>query len=145
MIKKFMTIEEYIEKYYPRGFYPDGEPLPGRREEFNRRNSVYLVNGVKPDIVFIGDSIIDWWEIQPYFSHLGTVVNRGIGGETTDSLAERFKQDAVDLQPKAIVVLEGINDLYSSYDDKDDKMTAAESEKIIENVVSNHEKTMRLS
>ena len=140
-----MTIEEYIKRYYPRGFYPDGEPLPGRREEFNRRNSVYLVNGIKPDVVFIGDSIIDWWEIQPYFSALGKVVNRGIGGEMTYQLVERFKQDAIDLQPKAIVVLEGINDFYPFFADKNNRPNPEETEEIIKKTVNNHETFMRTS
>ena len=106
-----MTLDEFIAKYYPFGFYPNGEPLPGRREEFNRRNSQLLCRNMKTDIVFIGDSIIDWWEVGSYFSKYGNVVNRGIGGECTPELVERFQCDALDLNPRVIVTLEGINDL----------------------------------
>jgi lysophospholipase L1-like esterase len=38
-------------------------------------------------------------------------VNRGISGDTTRGLLFRVKQDVLDLQPKAVVVLVGINDL----------------------------------
>ncbi len=110
-----MTIEEFIAKYYPRGFYPDGAPLPGRREELNRRNSQWLCNDKSIDIVFIGDSITEWWELSVYFSDYGAVVNRGVGNERTHELKERFVQDAIDLRPKVIVFAEGVNDIDDVY------------------------------
>ena len=110
-----MTIQEFIEKYYPRGFYANGKPLPGRREEFNRRNSQWLCHGKKADVVFVGDSIVDWWELAVYFSRYGVVLNRGYAGECTPKLVKRFAQDALDLSPKAVVMLEGINDISKAH------------------------------
>lgn len=116
-----MTVEEFIARYYPSGLMPGGEPLPGRREEFNRRNSVYLCHGIRPDLLFIGDSIIDWWEIQAYFQKYGHCVNRGIGGEVTGELCLRFGQDCIDLHPRYAVVLEGINDIGKAWRESKEK------------------------
>lgn len=80
-----------------------------RREIFNCRNSVYLINGVPIDILFIGDSITERFEIFPYFNKYGNVVNRGIGGEATAQLKERFNFDAILLKPKVCVLAEGVN------------------------------------
>ena len=38
-------------------------------------------------------------------------MNRGIGGQTTPQMLVRFRQDVIDLQPKAVVILAGTNDI----------------------------------
>ena len=55
-------------------------------------------------VVFIGDSIVAWWAFAG-------VVNRGIPGQTTGQVLARFRADALDLQPRAVVVLAGTNDI----------------------------------
>jgi acyl-CoA thioesterase I len=61
-------------------------------------------------IVFFGDSITDIWNIAESF--LGKpYVNRGIGGQTTSQMLVRFRQDVINLQPKAVVILAGTNDI----------------------------------
>jgi lysophospholipase L1-like esterase len=61
-------------------------------------------------VVFFGDSITDSWKLEDYFP--GTpYVNRGIGGQTTPQMLVRFRQDVIDLHPKAVLILAGTNDL----------------------------------
>jgi lysophospholipase L1-like esterase len=62
-------------------------------------------------IVFAGDSLTgNWKSLGADFS--GTLVaNRGIGGDVSRGLLFRFQEDVLDLHPKAIVLLIGINDL----------------------------------
>jgi lysophospholipase L1-like esterase len=61
-------------------------------------------------VVFMGDSITDFWRLdesfpgQPY-------VNRGIGGQTTPQMMVRMYPDVIDLKPAAMVVLAGTNDI----------------------------------
>jgi lysophospholipase L1-like esterase len=38
-------------------------------------------------------------------------VNRGISGQTTPQMLVRFRQDVIELRPKAVVVLAGTNDI----------------------------------
>lgn len=40
------------------------------------------------------------------------VLNRGVDGERTDEIAERFERDVLSRQPHAIVVIAGVNDIY---------------------------------
>jgi lysophospholipase L1-like esterase len=61
-------------------------------------------------VVFIGDSITDFWKLPDYFPGK-THINRGIDGETTPQMLVRFQQDAINLRPKVVVVLAGTNDI----------------------------------
>ena len=64
-------------------------------------------------IVFIGDSITDLWD-NPGFGGFfpgRRYVNRGISGQTTPQMLLRFRQDVVELRPKAVVILAGTNDI----------------------------------
>ena len=89
--------------------YSEKRPYNDKREIFNCRNSVFCVNGFTVDILFIGDSITERFEVYPYFNKYGTVVNRGIGGEKTSELKNRFYFDALMLKPKVCVLAEGVN------------------------------------
>src|SRR5580704_8962241 len=61
-------------------------------------------------VVFFGDSITDIWKLEEYFPGK-PYINRGIGGQTTPQMVVRFRQDVIDLQPKVVVILAGINDV----------------------------------
>lgn len=61
-------------------------------------------------VVFFGDSITDIWKLDDSFPGK-RYVNRGIGGQTTSQMLVRFRQDVIDLLPKAVVVLAGTNDI----------------------------------
>jgi len=50
------------------------------------------------------------WKLEQYFPGK-PYVNRGIGGQTTPQMLVRFRQDAIALQPKAVVILAGTNDI----------------------------------
>src|ERR1700688_531606 len=61
-------------------------------------------------VVFFGDSITDIWKLDDSFPGK-PYVNSGIGGQTTSQMLVRFRQDVIDLQPKAVVILAGTNDI----------------------------------
>ena len=61
-------------------------------------------------VVFYGDSITDGWKLADYFPGK-PYVNRGISGQTTAQMLVRFRQDVIDLKPKAVIVLAGTNDI----------------------------------
>jgi lysophospholipase L1-like esterase len=61
-------------------------------------------------IVFFGDSITDGWKLADSFPGK-PYVNRGISGQTTPQMLVRFREDVIDLQPKAVVILAGTNDI----------------------------------
>ena len=61
-------------------------------------------------VVFFGDSITDIWKLDESFpgKHY---INRGIGGQTTPQMLVRFREDVLNLQPKVVIILGGINDI----------------------------------
>lgn len=63
-------------------------------------------------VVFIGNSITDGWASQrPDFFKENNFVGRGIGGQTSPQLLSRFRQDVINLKPKAVVINIGTNDV----------------------------------
>jgi lysophospholipase L1-like esterase len=71
-----------------------------------------LVKQANDRIVFMGNSItIGWLNLRPEFFEGKPYVNRGISGQTTPQMLIRFRQDVVDLHPKAVVLLAGTNDI----------------------------------
>jgi lysophospholipase L1-like esterase len=65
----------------------------------------------KPRVVFLGDSITDGWRLNEYYGSERDFVNRGIGGQITGEMLGRMKADVIDLKPRLMLVLAGINDL----------------------------------
>lgn len=68
-------------------------------------------------VVFLGDSITQGWgdDFQGDFAEL-KVANRGISGDTTRGMLLRLDADVLSLQPKAVVMLMGTNDLEEGAD-----------------------------
>lgn len=65
-----------------------------------------------PEVVFMGNSITDFWinNDAEFFAN-NNFVDRGISGQTTCEMLVRFRQDVLSLQPQAVVILAGINDI----------------------------------
>jgi len=61
-------------------------------------------------VVFLGDSITDYWKLEDYFGGK-PYINRGVDGQSTPEMLVRFRQDVIDLHPKVLVVLAGTNDI----------------------------------
>ncbi|WP_405382096.1 SGNH/GDSL hydrolase family protein [Maribacter sp. LLG6340-A2] len=71
-----------------------------------------MVKDSQDRIVFMGNSItIGWLNSRPEFFKNKPYVNRGISGQTTPQMLVRFRQDVVNLNPKAVVLLAGTNDI----------------------------------
>ena len=64
-------------------------------------------------VVFMGDSITEGWHFDAPGGVFATkpYINRGISGQTTPQMVLRFHQDVIDLEPKAVVILAGTNDI----------------------------------
>lgn len=84
--------------------------------------------------VFFGDSITDLCPIEdlyaPYVEKSGTsVINRGISSEKTASMLGRIEKEIIPLQPKNLVMLMGINDIFEGREPEEIK---ANIEKMIQ-------------
>lgn len=62
-------------------------------------------------VVFVGDSLIGGWKgLAQAFPGL-KVANCGVGGDVTRGVLFRFREDVLDLKPRAVVLNVGFNDL----------------------------------
>ena len=90
-------------------------------------------------IVLIGDSITEGWSnFDPDFFTRNNLINRGISGQTSPQMLIRFKQDAIHLEPKLIVVNAGTNDIAANTGPSSPEM-------IIDNITSMAEIAMKNS
>ena len=63
-------------------------------------------------VVFMGNSIIQGWkQADPDFFSNPKFLNRGIGGQTTPQMLERFERDVLEVKPEAVLILAGTNDI----------------------------------
>ncbi|MBT7623512.1 MAG: acylhydrolase [Flavobacteriaceae bacterium] len=78
-----------------------------------QKNNKELKEIIEPNrVVFMGNSITEGWSFfNKNFFIENPFVNRGISGQTTPQMLIRFKSDVVNLNPKSVVILAGINDI----------------------------------
>jgi lysophospholipase L1-like esterase len=63
-------------------------------------------------VVFLGDSIVERWRGRSgTFLKGDPYLDRGISGQTTPQMLLRFRSDVISLNPKAVVIVGGTNDL----------------------------------
>lgn len=80
--------------------------------KFDRYSEANKEVSVSPKVVFMGDSITDFWvDNDPDFFTENNYVGRGISGQTTSHMLVRFRRDVIDLSPKYVVILAGTNDI----------------------------------
>ncbi|TWU06260.1 GDSL-type esterase/lipase family protein [Stieleria varia] len=87
---------------------------PWFRNVWQARRSTFAKNAEKEQnaVVFLGDSITQGWtdNFRGDFSDFKTA-NRGISGDTTRGMLWRLDEDVLSLDPSAVVMLMGTNDL----------------------------------
>ncbi|MFT4256410.1 MAG: SGNH/GDSL hydrolase family protein [Pseudoxanthomonas sp.] len=78
-----------------------------------RDDNARLAPHEKGRVVFYGDSITEGWGRVggTGFFPGKRYVNRGISGQTTAQMLLRFRQDVIELEPEAVVILAGTNDI----------------------------------
>jgi lysophospholipase L1-like esterase len=87
---------------------------PNQLKRYADANTKLLPPGKLPRVVFFGDSITDYWRLNEYFTGRD-FVNRGIAGQTTLQMLGRFRPDVIALNPKAVVILAGTNDIAAGF------------------------------
>ncbi len=119
---------------------------PIRRQDWfrnvwrNRRtNFAKRAETEKGAVVFLGDSITQGWgdDFRGDFAGMKTA-NRGISGDTTRGMLLRLKEDVLDLNPAAVVMLMGTNDLEENAEPK----TIAGNVKLIIDELKKHDAGM---
>jgi lysophospholipase L1-like esterase len=82
-------------------------------EHYRAANAALVPSPAGEDrVVFYGASMTEGWGMHGSSFFPGKpYVNRGISGQTTAQMVVRFRQDVIDLHPKAVLILAGTNDV----------------------------------
>ena len=97
---------------------------------FKADNERIIRSGEFPEVVFMGNSITEYWAYyHPEFFDKHNYCGRGIGGQTSAQMLMRFTADVINLHPKAVVIMAGTNDVaHNTY--------WVEPEKVVDNIVA---------
>ena len=97
---------------------------------FRADNERIINSGEFPEVVFMGNSITEYWAFyHPDFFLKHRYCGRGIGGQTSAQMLVRFTSDVIDLHPKAVVIMAGTNDVaHNTY--------WVEPDQVVDNVVA---------
>lgn len=80
--------------------------------KFNRYAGANAALEASPKVVFMGDSITEYWYgMDPAFFDENGFAGRGISGQTAEQMLCRFQKDVIALHPKVVVINAGTNDV----------------------------------
>ena len=92
---------------------------------YAQENTQLLVKGNDPQrVVLMGNSITQFWrEKHPDFFENNDLVGRGISGQVSSQMLARFRQDVINLNPCAVVINCGTNDIAENNGPYDEDIT----------------------
>ena len=99
------------------GLFGENVPADSRRFDFDFYNEQILFLNKSVDLLFVGDSITQLWDLNAYFGTDKFIVNRGIGGDCSTYLLKRFDADCIQLNPKKVFLMIGTNDISRTHND----------------------------
>jgi len=104
------TEEQIIREFEYWASIKDDWPNLGRYREDNSRLQPPAPGENR--VIFMGNSITEGWILTcPEFFEGKPYIDRGISGQTTPQMLIRFRPDVIDLKPKVVVLLCGVNDI----------------------------------
>ena len=98
-------------------------------KKYDSENKQLSTTPTSKRIVFMGDSITEFWKINDSSFFGKSKINRGISGQTTPQMLLRFPQDVISLKPEVVIILAGINDIAEN-------TGPISNEGILENIIS---------
>ena len=96
---------------------------------YRKANAELIGVRTRPNVVFIGDSITEFWAKQPDFARESARVGRGISGQSSPQILLRFRADVINLKPRVVHIMAGTNDIAEA--------TGRETDEEIEGYISN--------
>ena len=79
--------------------------------QYRAQNAEWMKAGNAARVVFMGDSITEFWGQKDAAFFTNGKVDRGISGQTTSQMLLRFRQDVIELHPQAVHIMAGTNDV----------------------------------
>ena len=101
-------LRKALDIYFTR--YNNGKKKLFRKENEEHAKAAESGEEKTGPIVFLGDSITDYYDLKKFYPDLNCV-NRGISGNTTNDILNRMKVSVFDASPSMVIMLIGINDM----------------------------------
>jgi lysophospholipase L1-like esterase len=102
--------------------------------------------GGKPQrVVFLGDSITEYWRQGDPAFFSDTVQDRGISGQTTAQILLRFYPDVIALKPRVVHIMAGTNDVAGNLAPVSDDTIIANITAMLDMAKANHIKVVLAS
>jgi lysophospholipase L1-like esterase len=96
----------------------------------------------KERVVFMGDSITLEWGQERLFVEHPEFTNRGIPGQTTGQMLDRFQVDVIALKPDVVHIMGGTNDVAENYGPVSDDIIENSIRAMIDLAVANNIKVV---
>lgn len=117
-----------------------GEVFQDRRRDYlDLRNQFILDSGQSIDLVMVGDSITEGFNINYAGATKRVVVNSGISGDLLTNIHYRLDSDVINLSPQSVLFMAGINDIM-----KFPQFKELEYHKHVESLFAKYEKNITL-
>jgi lysophospholipase L1-like esterase/dienelactone hydrolase len=147
---EWLKLQGYLKKLYPTKYEKiygqDGvekgniervERLMKDFGELNRyKQANKMLSPTKPNenrVVLLGNSITEAWaKVDSSFFIKNNYIGRGISGQTSTQLLLRFRQDVLSLNPKAVVLHIGTNDVAENTGPYDPEFTMGNIQSMVE-------------
>lgn len=98
-------------------------------KKYDSENKELSTTPTSKRIVFMGDSITEFWKVNDSSFFDKSKINRGISGQTSPQMLLRFPQDVISLKPEVVIILAGINDIAEN-------IGPISNEGILENIIA---------
>lgn len=119
------------------GYFGQIVPADNRRMAFDYWNEQLLLLKKHADVLFMGDSILELWDIPAYIGNELCIVNRAISGDNSTYLLRRFDADCVQLAPKRCILMIGTNDISEADYDFLTRLPGQPADEVFERYKSN--------
>ena len=145
----WLHLQGYLKKLYPNKYeklYGEDAVARGKVEKvkqlqndyaqlqrYQTENKAMAATSKNQCVVFLGNSITEGWiKTDSTFFAQNNFIGRGISGQTSPQLLLRFRQDVIELNPAAVVIHIGTNDVAENTGPYDPKYTMGNIQSMVE-------------
>lgn len=98
----------------------------------NKKPTIVKNEILNPNIVLLGDSITDFYDLDKYYGSEELIVNSGINGNKTNDILDNIRNRVYAYNPSKIFLLIGVNDIL--YEDATPEEVSGKIEKIVSEI-----------
>lgn len=95
----------------------------------NKKPTIVKKEIINPNVVMLGDSITDFYDLDKYYGSDKLIVNSGINGNKTDDIINNIRKRVYAYNPSKLFLLIGVNDIL--YNDASPETVISQIDEIV--------------